>query len=118
MLEKDGRSQYLGPTAGSEWLKDASHTLRPGEEEEAKISQSEMQDASAASPEPSSPSPERSQAPNSLQSGQTTTAAAPTAFPFTVSAKNIRTSELLSCLPPKEEAWILVEAYYRYCAWQ
>lgn len=22
MLEKDGRSQYLGPTAGSEWLKD------------------------------------------------------------------------------------------------
>jgi hypothetical protein len=27
MLEKDGRSQYLGPTAGSEWLKDVRRTI-------------------------------------------------------------------------------------------
>lgn len=25
MLDKEGRSKYLGPTAGSEWLKDVSH---------------------------------------------------------------------------------------------
>lgn len=80
-----------------------------------------MQDASgssAASPEATSPAPEVPQASTYLQTGEIASTAASTAFPFTVSAKKIRTSDLLSHLPPKEEAWILAEAYYRYCAWQ
>lgn len=32
MLEKDGRSQYLGPTAGSEWLKDVGESTQPGQQ--------------------------------------------------------------------------------------
>lgn len=43
---------------------------------------------------------------------------APIGFPLTASPVHISTRELLSSLPPREEAWTLVESYYRYCAWQ
>lgn len=39
-------------------------------------------------------------------------------FPFLASPANISTRELLTCLPSRDEAWTLVESYYRYCAWQ
>ena len=43
---------------------------------------------------------------------------APVAFPFNESASRMTTRDLLANLPPKDEAWTLVESYYRYCAWQ
>lgn len=39
-------------------------------------------------------------------------------FPLDASAARISTRSLLASLPPREEAWILAESYYRYCAWQ
>lgn len=44
--------------------------------------------------------------------------AASIGFPLTASPAHISTRELLAFLPPREEAWTLVESYYRYCAWQ
>lgn len=44
--------------------------------------------------------------------------AAPVAFPFNEAGAQISTRDLFAQLAPREEAWTLVEAYYRYCAWQ
>ncbi|XEV01060.1 hypothetical protein FSHL1_006347 [Fusarium sambucinum] len=100
MLGKRGRSKYLGPTAGSEWLKE-----------------SEMQDVSdtplqTRAPSPVLPGDSVSSRPNVLRPGT-----ALPGFPFLISSDHISTRELLACLPSREEAWTLVESYYRYCAW-
>ncbi|CVL07393.1 uncharacterized protein FMAN_14333 [Fusarium mangiferae] len=100
MLGKRGRSKYLGPTAGSEWLKE-----------------SEMQDVSdtplqTRAPSPVLPGNSVPSQPNVLRPGT-----APGGFPFLASAAHISTRELLACLPSRDEAWTLVESYYRYCAW-
>lgn len=76
------------------------------------------EDASGGTPEAVSPSPELPQTAESQRSTKNALNTALIAFPFSGSAKSIRTFELLSRLPPKEEAWGLAEAYYRYCAWQ
>ncbi|RAK88204.1 hypothetical protein BO79DRAFT_237884 [Aspergillus costaricaensis CBS 115574] len=101
MLGKGGRSKYLGPTAGSEWLKE-----------------SETQDISDSPPVTRAPSPKIIQEPIRSQPGRLTPGTAPIAFPFNVAASHISTRELLSRLPPREEAETLVASYYRYCAWQ
>ncbi|PYI29943.1 hypothetical protein BP00DRAFT_437272 [Aspergillus indologenus CBS 114.80] len=99
MLGKGGRSKYLGPTAGSEWLKE-----------------SETQDASDSPPVTRAPSPK---IPDSVPSQpyRLTPGTTPIAFPFNVAASHVSTRELLSRLPAKEEAETLVGSYYRYCAW-
>lgn len=40
------------------------------------------------------------------------------AFPFIPMARMVSTRDLLSRLPPREEALVLANCYYRYCAWQ
>ncbi|GKZ24450.1 hypothetical protein AbraIFM66951_010458 [Aspergillus brasiliensis] len=100
MLGKGGRSKYLGPTAGSEWLKE-----------------SEAQDISDSPPGTRAPSPKIPQNSVPSQPGRVTPGTAPIAFPFNVAAAHISTQELLSRLPPQEEAQTLVASYYRYCAW-
>ncbi|OAA59728.1 Transcription factor [Niveomyces insectorum RCEF 264] len=100
MMSRGGRSRYLGPTAGSEWLKN-----------------SQMQDNSCTPSVTRSPSPEVPQPPGSTVSGSLTLHASPIAFPFNASAAHIRTRDVLAQLPPADEAWLLVESYYRYCAW-
>ncbi|KAL4736407.1 hypothetical protein BDV11DRAFT_211264 [Aspergillus similis] len=99
MLGKGGRSKYLGPTAGSEWLKDSETQFAP---ESASVTR-------APSPvtQPSAP----------LQSSQLGFCVAPIAFPFNASSTRTGIRDLLSHLPPREEALTLVESYYRYCAW-
>ncbi|KAI0886892.1 fungal-specific transcription factor domain-containing protein [Annulohypoxylon maeteangense] len=100
MLSTRGRSKYLGPTAGSEWLKE-----------------SEMQDV------PDSPlmtrvtSPELRQDPAPSQPSLSTSYTTSIGFPVNASPAHISTRHLLSCLPPRDEAWSLAESYYRYCAW-
>ncbi|EPE06816.1 hypothetical protein F503_03243 [Ophiostoma piceae UAMH 11346] len=97
VMSRGGRSKYLGPTAGSEWLKD-----------------SQMQDVSCTPSATRCPSPEVTAplpvAPPPLH-------ASPIAFPLNASAAHIRTRDLLAQLPPADEAWSLIESYYRYCAW-
>ncbi|KAL4764891.1 Zn(II)2Cys6 transcription factor [Aspergillus foveolatus] len=99
MLGKGGRSKYLGPTAGSEWLKDTETQFAP---DSASVTR-------APSPvnQPSAP----------LQSSQLGLGFAPIAFPFNTSGARTGIRDLLSYLPPREEALTLVESYYRYCAW-
>lgn len=52
------------------------------------------------------------------QHGHMNSLVAPAAFPFNEAVAHMTTRDLLSHLPPKDEAWTLVESYYRYCAWQ
>lgn len=80
----------------------------------ADFCQSEVQDISESTSVADALSPE---APPVLQA-RPGTDTAPVAFPFSTSTARIRTRDLLTRLPPKEEAWTLVESYYRYCAWQ
>ncbi|KAJ3549622.1 hypothetical protein NM208_g411 [Fusarium decemcellulare] len=100
MLGKRGRSKYLGPTAGSEWLKE-----------------SEMQDVPDTPLMTRAHSPELPQ--NSLpsQSSVLRLGTANVGFPLNASPAHVSTRELLACLPSRDEAWTLVESYYRYCAW-
>ncbi|KAH7411112.1 hypothetical protein BKA64DRAFT_692805 [Cadophora sp. MPI-SDFR-AT-0126] len=100
MLDKGGRSKYLGPTAGSEWLKD-----------------SEMQEGLDSSENTRAPSPEIPQTSTSFQPGVLSAITSPNTFPFSAGMPKMSTRQLLSHLPPKDEAWTLAEAYYRYCAW-
>ncbi|OJJ02455.1 hypothetical protein ASPVEDRAFT_676961 [Aspergillus versicolor CBS 583.65] len=100
MLGSGGRSKYLGPTAGSEWLKDSE-------------TQIVTDSPSATRP----PSPKVPQSAASLQASHPTFGTAAIAFPFSTSAAGTSTQDLLSHLPPREEAWTLAESYYRYCAW-
>ncbi|CAI6088301.1 unnamed protein product [Clonostachys chloroleuca] len=101
MLSKRGRSKYLGPTAGSEWL-----------------NESETQDVSETPLATRAPSPALPQDSASSQTIHNNPhATTPIGFPLSASAAHISTRELISCLPPREEAWALCESYYRYCAW-
>uniref|UniRef100_A0A8H7NQV2 Xylanolytic transcriptional activator regulatory domain-containing protein n=1 Tax=Bionectria ochroleuca TaxID=29856 RepID=A0A8H7NQV2_BIOOC len=101
MLSKRGRSKYLGPTAGSEWL-----------------NESETQDVSETPLATRAPSPALPQDSTSLQTSHNNPhATTPIGFPLSASAAHISTRDLISCLPPREEAWALCESYYRYCAW-
>ncbi|CAK7235708.1 hypothetical protein SBRCBS47491_009387 [Sporothrix bragantina] len=112
VMSHGGRSKYLGPTAGSEWLKDVQ----------------QLQDAANTPSVTRCPSPEveaiEQQPPllpppiNANSGGhQHNFNTSPLAFPINASSAQIRTRDLLARLPPAEEAWALVESYYRYCAW-
>ncbi|KAI7465247.1 hypothetical protein KC357_g7687 [Hortaea werneckii] len=100
MLVQDGRSRYLGPTAGSEWLKD-----------------SEMREASESPLPTRLPSPAAHQSIEPPRTRDSFLNSTPNAFPFNTSPDRVRTKDLLAELPPRDEAWSLVESHYRYCAW-
>ncbi|WVF69451.1 hypothetical protein IAT40_004228 [Kwoniella sp. CBS 6097] len=97
VLSRGGRSKYLGPTAGSEWLKD-----------------SETQDNLDTPWVSRAPSPE---GPALSQHAPAPLSLHPIAFPFNTSTAHISTKSLLSELPSREEAVVLIKSYYRYCAW-
>lgn len=118
MLGKRGRSKYLGPTAGSEWLKEASRLSARKRAQQADPFQSEMQDAPETPLMTRAPSPEPAHDSAPTQPRLSSSHFAPIGFPLTASPAHISTRELLASLPPREEAWTLVESYYRYCAWQ
>jgi hypothetical protein len=99
MLSKGGRSKYLGPTAGSEWLKES--------ETQEVLDTPNMTRA----PSPAADRTNYGQFENPVPNGLTS-------FPFNCSGVYISTRELLTSLPPRDEAWRLAECYYRYCAWQ
>ncbi|KAK5455824.1 hypothetical protein LTS15_005141 [Exophiala xenobiotica] len=101
MLGRGGRAKYLGPTAGSEWLKD-----------------SETQDVQESPSATRAPSPSSPPAQPAWGSKSVASDIVPISFPFNAAPARVSTQELVSRLPPKEEAWTLVEAYFRYCAWQ
>lgn len=82
------------------------------------MSQSEMQDAPDTPLMTRAPSPEHAQDAAPAQLNLSSSHFAPIGFPLTASPAQISTRELLASLPPREEAWTLVESYYRYCAWQ
>ncbi|KAA8642659.1 Zn(II)2Cys6 transcription factor [Aspergillus tanneri] len=86
MLSKGGRSRYLGPTAGSEWLKD-----------------SETQNTSDTPPATRPPSPKAPLSSTQFPGGDWHLGPVPVAFPFNSSAAHISTQGLLSHLPPKEK---------------
>ncbi|WWC98837.1 hypothetical protein V866_005730 [Kwoniella sp. B9012] len=99
VLSHGGRSKYLGPTAASEWLKDS---------ETQEISDTPSV-SRAASPKLASSSISLPvQAPQPLS---------PVSFPFNNSSASVSMSTLLSALPAKDEALVLVDSYYRYCSW-
>lgn len=118
MLGKRGRSKYLGPTAGSEWLKEASQLFDLKDAHRADPIQSETQDVQDTPLMTRAPTPEHGQESAPSQHFLSIPHTAPIGFPLTTSPAHISTRELLSSLPPRDEAWTLVESYYRYCAWQ
>ncbi|KAF4556666.1 Fungal specific transcription factor domain-containing protein 57 [Elsinoe fawcettii] len=102
VLSEGGRSKYLGPTAGSEWLRDSA-------------TQIDAESTPLSLTRPSSPAratgltatPQNYAAGDALYSG----------FPFGISSSWASTRDLLERLPPKDEAISLIDSYYRYCAW-
>ncbi|ADV25110.1 hypothetical protein I305_05945 [Cryptococcus gattii E566] len=99
VLSHGGGSKYLGPTAASEWLKDQ-----------------EIQEAQdfGDTPGPSrAPSPSQRQRPvrasTMLDQGSI--------FPFDVISPSVSTQTIFDHLPPRHEASVLAESYYRYFAW-
>lgn len=114
-----GRSKYLGPTAGSEWLKDVSNSFnRIATNRLTCISKSEAREMSITPTATRAPSLEPRDVLGPFGNQPVDNIVAPIAFPFSVSPARLSTRDLLSKLPMKDETWILAEAYYRYCAWQ
>ncbi|KAK6904287.1 hypothetical protein I203_107803 [Kwoniella mangroviensis CBS 8507] len=100
VLGQEGRSRYLGPTAGTEWLKNQ-----------------EMGDAHSPTPQ-RSPSPEEQQPQqNDIIGGKKISTEQMLAFPFPLSNGTFAMESLLSQLPPKDDAEVLMDSYYRYFAW-
>lgn len=113
-----GRSKYLGPTAGSEWLKDVSTPTSLILTMLTYTMQSETREMSATPAATREPSPDPSQVPGGSVGKHTGSPATPIGFPFSSAPARISTRDLLAKLPSREEAWALAEAYFRYCAWQ
>ncbi|KAF2829606.1 hypothetical protein CC86DRAFT_285630 [Ophiobolus disseminans] len=103
MLSEGGRSKYLGPTAGSEWLRDSEAQNAPGSPSALTTRAS----SPAIIPDDSLPAQRHCRAVESLAGS----------FPFSPTARRVSIRDLVSHLPPKDEAFALVNCYYRYCAW-
>ncbi|OWZ37418.1 hypothetical protein C347_00109 [Cryptococcus neoformans AD2-60a] len=99
VLSHGGGSKYLGPTAASEWLKDQ-------EIQEAQ----DLSDTPGASRAPSPSQRQRPvRPPIMLDQGGI--------FPFDAISPSVSTQTILNHLPPRHEASVLTESYYRYFAW-
>nr|XP_018266019.1 uncharacterized protein I303_02397 [Kwoniella dejecticola CBS 10117]OBR88177.1 hypothetical protein I303_02397 [Kwoniella dejecticola CBS 10117] len=100
VIGQEGRSRYLGPTAGTEWLKNQ-----------------EMGDGNSSgsrdTPEPEGqPVPDMS--PDRIKRNVPEHLLA---FPFPLSNGPSTMESLLSHLPAKDDAEVLMDSYYRYFAW-
>ncbi|RSL70431.1 hypothetical protein CEP53_001841 [Fusarium sp. AF-6] len=93
MLGKRGRSKYLGPTAGSEWLKE-----------------SETQDVPDTPCMTRAPSPTLPQGLLASQRSVLSLRTAVVRFLFSAPPTHISTRELLACLPSRDKARTLVES--------
>ena len=107
-MSTGGRVKYVGPTALSQFFfKDVSTPL--GEDSKG-IAQTQSNDPTDTSMLTRAPSPIFADSPAMNQSD--------TIFPFNLGAAQTSTKNLLSHLPVKHEASVLVDCYFRYCAWQ
>jgi hypothetical protein len=91
----DGRSNWLGPNASSEWFRDVSATRQHSHQQEAR------EEDGGARPSP-------------------TPAALPgvtSPFPFSIPSA-VTVDYLVGQLPQLDEARAYTEAYFRYFAWQ
>ncbi|WVF70366.1 hypothetical protein IAT40_005156 [Kwoniella sp. CBS 6097] len=104
VIGHSGRSRYLGPTAGTEWLK--NQELRNGDETTA--DETSSPELAPSKPPATGFSAERDnrQAVEHLL-----------AFPFPVPAGASGVEALLSHLPSRDDAEVLMDSYYRYFAW-
>ncbi|AFR95359.2 hypothetical protein C343_03455 [Cryptococcus neoformans C23] len=101
VMGQGGRSKYLGPTAGSEWLRDQ-----------------ETRDHAESRDQSRLPSPEIPEA--SMPSYNPRPTAVPHSFPFHTSKTKVVSwsrYDLLSRLPDKGYADMLVDSYYRSFSW-
>lgn len=64
------------------------------------------------------PTPEPSQNAAAFHPTHSSLDAASAVFPFQIIRGRVGVQELLAQLPSREEAWPLVNSYYRYVAWQ
>lgn len=115
MLSKGGRTKYLGPTAGSEWLRDVGAIVsKPSKK--LSVSSRKLKTLLKHPLVTRAPSPQANSSPRPANTAQIHNG--PIAFPFNASSARIRTRDLLVRLPPRDQAWELVISCYRYCAWQ
>ncbi|WVQ97545.1 hypothetical protein IAU59_004659 [Kwoniella sp. CBS 9459] len=104
VIGHSGRSRYLGPTAGTEWLK--NQEMRNGDQTPMDESPSpELAPRKALATE-SRAERDKRQAKEHLL-----------AFPFPLPAGASTVEQLLSHLPSRDDAEILMDSYYRYFAW-
>ncbi|WVR04222.1 hypothetical protein IAU60_001222 [Kwoniella sp. DSM 27419] len=97
VIGQAGRSRYLGPTAGTEWLKNQELGTQPALE---------------------TPSPEhRPAAETAYDRDQRQATEHLLAFPFPLPQGSSTMEMLLSHLPTKDDAEVLMDSYYRYFAW-
>ncbi|ORY30182.1 fungal-specific transcription factor domain-domain-containing protein [Naematelia encephala] len=95
VLSRSGASKWLGPTAGSEWLRD---------QETSGLARKEIDTP------PVSQRPSPKEIPKQLEdeAGH---------FPFQKDVPHSKTQDILSRLPLEEDARVLIDSYYRYFAW-
>lgn len=101
VIDKSGRSKWLGPTAGTEWLKNVSFTVTP---------QADMQQELSSSARPRSTSPQSSSPTRVDESGGL--------FPFPSWGPPPTMDTLKSHLPAPEVAKDLLDCYYENYAWK
>ncbi|OCF39133.1 hypothetical protein I317_07074 [Kwoniella heveanensis CBS 569] len=104
VIGHSGRSRYLGPTAGTEWLK--NQEVRNGD-------QTPM--GESPSPEFAPGKPSAIETPAERDKRQATEHLLAFPFPLPTGASTIEA--LLSHLPSRDDAEILMDSYYRYFAW-
>ncbi|WWD21848.1 hypothetical protein CI109_106336 [Kwoniella shandongensis] len=97
VIGRSGRSRYLGPSAGTEWLKN--------QEVEG------IETPGSVSPSRHAPEPLPQSIPLSKSHSPLF------AFPFADPDLHHSEDSLLAQLPAKEDAEVLVDSYYRYFAW-
>ncbi|KIR39584.1 hypothetical protein I307_01466 [Cryptococcus deuterogattii 99/473] len=101
VMGQGGRSKYLGPTAGSEWLRDQESRDHAESRDQSRL-----------------PSPEVTEA--SVPSYNPRPTAVPHSFPFHTSKTKVVSwsrHDLLSRLPDRGYADMLVDSYYRSFSW-
>ncbi|EJT46054.1 hypothetical protein A1Q1_05436 [Trichosporon asahii var. asahii CBS 2479] len=100
VIDKSGRSKWLGPTAGTEWLKNVSYPIPP---------EADWQQELSSSARPRSTSPQTSSPTRVDESGGL--------FPFPSWGPPPTMDTLTSHLPAPEVARDLLDCYYENYAW-
>nr|KIR85713.1 hypothetical protein I308_03820 [Cryptococcus tetragattii IND107] len=101
VMGQGGRSKYLGPTAGSEWLRDQESRDHAESRDQSRLPSPEITEASV---------PQYNPRPTAI----------PHSFPFHTSKTKVVSwsrYDLLSRLPDRGYADMLVDSYYRSFSW-